>query len=139
VPKLSRGQRIVLAAAGIVALVLLVVARNLEPDPRGYGTHQQLGFTPCYFHEWTGHPCPTCGMTTAWSHALRGNIAPALEANLGGVLLAACTAIGVPWLLISAAVGRWMVVGPSPKTGLVVATAWLAIVLVDWLQRWFTS
>ena len=38
---------LLVAAAGLVGL--LVLARKLEPDPRGFGTHTQLGLRPCAF------------------------------------------------------------------------------------------
>ena len=61
----SRQHRWMLAVLGSLGLTLLVTARNLEPDPRGFGTHEQLGLTPCYFQELTGHVCLLCGGTTA--------------------------------------------------------------------------
>ena len=94
----------------MAGLALLITARSLEPDPRGFGTHEQLGLIPCCFHRWTGRVCPTCGATTALAHALRGNIADAATANLGGALLRGMTVLGIPWMLTSAAVDRWFVV-----------------------------
>ena len=38
---------------------------GLDPDPRGLGTHEQLGMTPCSWPATLGMPCPTCGCTTA--------------------------------------------------------------------------
>ena len=35
-------------------LGLVVLARRLEPDPRGFGTHTQLGLRPCSFLRATG-------------------------------------------------------------------------------------
>ena len=46
----------------------------------------------CYFHEWTGVPCPTCGSTRLLGALLRGDLAAALAWNplvfmtLAGVL-----------------------------------------------------
>ena len=122
---LQPATRLVLASAGIVGLVLVITARKLEPDPRGYGTHEQLGLTPCFFHQSTGHICPACGTTTAWAHALRGDIRQAASANLGGTLLCGVALIAVPWLLATAIVGRWL--GPTPKRkrpGASWATTW---------------
>jgi len=44
----------------------------LEPDPRGLGTHEQLGLPACGVREWSGFPCPTCGTTTAAALLLHG-------------------------------------------------------------------
>ena len=51
-----------LAIAGTAALGLLV-----EPDPRGFGTHEQLGMAPCRTMDLVGIPCPGCGVTTSVS------------------------------------------------------------------------
>ncbi len=49
-------------------VVVLGVARWLEPDAKGYGTHQQLGLPPCSSILLFGSKCPACGMTPpgAW-------------------------------------------------------------------------
>ena len=46
---------------GLVALAVMLaavyaVAARLEPDPKGYGTHTQLGLPPCHFAWVTGAP-----------------------------------------------------------------------------------
>jgi len=127
--------RLLLALAGIFGLTLLATARNLEPDPRGYGTHEQLGLTPCTFQALTGHVCPLCGGTTAWAHFVRGEIAEAAIANLGGMLLGLAVAIGAPWMLLTAVWGRWPIVRPTLRHLLVFTSAWLVVVVLDWLRR----
>jgi len=133
--KLSVGYRLLLAGIAIIGLMLLTTAHSLEPDPRGYGTHEQLGLTPCFFQKTTGHLCPTCGATTAWSHALHGNFARAAAANLGGVLSCAATVVGVPWLLLTATLGHWPIAPPRLRPALIVLAAWLLVVVCDWLRR----
>ncbi len=128
-------HRLMLAVAGTLGLTLLVMARNLEPDPRGFGTHEQLGLTPCTFQELTGHVCPMCGGTTAWAHLLRGELMQASIANLGGMLLCVAVVIGSPWMLLVAMWGRWPIVQPTLRPLLVLASAWLAVVVLDWLRR----
>ena len=128
-------HRLLLAFAGLLGLTLIVAARNLEPDPRGFGTHEQLGLTPCYFQMSTGYVCPMCGCTTAWAHLLRGEFAEAAMANLGGMLLCVVVVIISPWALIVAICGRWPVARPTLGPMLVIATVWLAVVGFDWLHR----
>jgi hypothetical protein len=62
-PAIDRGiaVAIILIAAAMVVLLLM-----LQPDPRGVGTHEQLGMAPCGWAQGPeGIPCPTCGVTTA--------------------------------------------------------------------------
>lgn len=66
---------------------VLAVAALLEPDPRGVGTHEQLGLPPCGFLLLTGLPCPGCGLTTAFAHGIRGQWIAAASANPLGLVL----------------------------------------------------
>jgi hypothetical protein len=116
-------------------LALLAIARWLDPDPAGHGTHRQLGLPPCTFVKLFGKPCPSCGMTTAWAHLVRGQIARAADVNLGGAILGVTAVLASPWLIVSAARGRWMLARPT-ELGLVVYAAILAVVAgVDWWMR----
>ena len=133
--KLSPGLRLALVTLASVGLLLLATARTLEPDSRGYGTHEQLGLTPCYFQLRTGQICPACGTTTAWAHATRGQLRQAVATNLGGTLLAATAVFVAPWLLAVAAMGRWLLLRPTFGLLLTVATSLLAVMLLDWLRR----
>ena len=96
---LSRGLLVVAAAvlAGVLGL-----SRMLVPDPRGYGTHTQLGLKPCAFATLTGRLCPTCGMTTAYAWFVRGRIDRSWRANPAGCLLAVLSIPLMIWLLACA-------------------------------------
>ena len=133
--RFSLGSRLFVALLGLGLLGLLVVASRLEPDPRGFGTHEQLGLTPCNFYRWTGRLCPTCGATTAWAHLLDGNWALAIRANLAATLAAGLALAATPWVLGSAALGRWVVVRPLPRGLLMVATGLAVVAVLDWLGR----
>lgn len=76
-------------------LAVLGIGFWLKPDPRGYGTHRQLGFPPCTTFLFTGRPCPTCGMTTSVSACLHGNWRLAWKAN----------PMGIPFLLLVLGMG----------------------------------
>jgi hypothetical protein len=132
---LSRSGRLtaIILAAGLSALLLL--AAVLRPDPRHYGTHQQLGLPPCSFTVLFGKRCPTCGMTTAWSHLVRGQPIGALRASVSGSLLGALALLAVPWLVISAIRGRWLGWAPEAVAAARVALAVAAITLVEWGVR----
>lgn len=80
-------------------------------------------------------PCPSCGSTTAFAYAVRGRLTEALRANVGGTLLVGLFAVAGPWLLLSAARGRWLVWVPSgPRVALIAATI-AAIMVIDWIVR----
>jgi Protein of unknown function (DUF2752) len=128
-----------MAFIGLAALMLVATARSLTPDPRGYGTHEQLGLGACSFTRLTGWRCPTCGMTTAWARATRGDLRAALAASGGGTVLLLLTVIAAPWLLGSAAAGRWLGGRPSAGVLLGIGGAWLAVTVLDWLRRLATG
>ena len=99
-----------------------------------------MGLPPCTVVVLFGQPCPACGMTTAWAHLVRGDGVNALRANAGGALLGILDLVAVPWLLLSAACGRW-IGGWTPTS---TAMAWAAVVvmlvtLVDWGLRLMTG
>jgi hypothetical protein len=122
-----------LSALGLA--LVFVVARRLEPDPRGFGTHTQLGLPPCHFQWVTGHPCPSCGMTTAFAWFVRGRFDRSWQSNPAGVLLAPMALALVPWLIAGAIRGRPLGTRSldAPLIGLVVAT--VALSLLSWTIR----
>lgn len=73
-------------AAAIAMLTVLTLAATLHADPVGHGTHQQIGLPPCGFAIATGRPCPTCGMTTAFTLAAHGHYLKAVQTQPGGAL-----------------------------------------------------
>lgn len=127
--------RLVLVLAGGFLLSLLIVARWLEPSPRGLGTHQQLGLPPCRFQEMFGRRCPACGMTTSWSHLTRGQVVAALTVNTGGTLLAILAMITGPWLLLSGLRGRWWGEPPHEFVVVILCVVVTLVILVDWMTR----
>ena len=128
-------RRLAIAAIGLGLFVPLWVACLLIPDPSGRGTHRQLGLPPCTIVVLFGKPCPTCGMTTSWAHAVRGQLFRALRANVGGALLAVFDLAAIPWLWISAWRGRWVGWTPGGTAGAWISGGLLAVTLVDWIVR----
>ena len=109
-----RQRAISLVLLAVVA-VPLGVALKLDPSPTGVGTHRQLGLAPCGFLAAMGLPCATCGMTTAYTHAVHGHLVTALITQPGGMVLAVLTAAaGILGLYTLAAglslapVARWL-------------------------------
>ncbi len=125
--------RLALGVFGVVIVTLLIVAAFLKPSPVGFGTHQQLGLPPCSFKVWfDGMPCPSCGMTTSWSHMTKGQVLSSFRANPGGALLAlVCMFVG-PWLVVTAVKGQWWIGEPPPWMVVTIAGTILVITLVNW-------
>ncbi len=134
-PGLKPSARWTAAIVGTTLLVLLAVASQLEPDPRGFGTHRQLVLYRCTFEWLVGRPCPSCGMTTSWSHLMHGQPLAAWRANAGGTTLAIVSLLVGPWLIAAAIGGRWWLVVPTDKGVAIVALVISGITAIDWLRR----
>ena len=120
----GRVGRGLLVGWSLLLLAGFSLAFSLEPDPRGYGTHQRLGLPPCSFKFMFDIPCPSCGMTTSFANFVRGRFVEAARANVAGLLLATVCAVLIPWCLVSAWRGRlWNVDRPD------MSLLWLLLVL----------
>ena len=102
-----RDRAIALAVAGLCALVLLVAAA-------------------------VGVPCPSCGMTTAFAHAARGNLPAALAAQPAGGVLALLTAMTFLVALHAAATGSRAVTLLQGVAGTRAAIAAAVLLLGAW-------
>jgi len=94
-PRLGWAGRVFALALAGVCLAVLVTAAGISPDPRGVGTHTQLGLAPCQFEARLGIPCPTCGMTTSFAHFVRGQLLASLYVQPFGPVLALAAAMAV--------------------------------------------
>jgi hypothetical protein len=94
-----------------------------------------LGLPPCTFRVVFGQRCPVCGMTTSWARLVRGELIEALRANLGGTLLGLLDMLAAPWLLLSAARGRWLGWTPNSTAAAWIATSIMLVTLIDWGVR----
>lgn len=143
-PRVSRRrasplERLLGLVVAILALGALTYASSLTPAPIGHGTHTQTGMPACGWLIATGHPCPTCGMTTAIAHAARGELARSFTAQPFGLLLAVAAAAAV-WIGLTTAVfgsragaacGKLL----SPRVLWLVAGLWAASWIVT-IARW---
>ncbi|MBO6513431.1 MAG: DUF2752 domain-containing protein [Phycisphaerales bacterium] len=89
----STGERIGAAILALACLFVLSTAAFLTPDPQGHATHTQLGMPACSWVMMFEKPCPTCGMTTSFSHAGEAQWASAILTQPMGALLALLTAM----------------------------------------------
>jgi len=92
-------DRAVACAVVAAAIGIVLALAGVEPDPRGLGTHEQLGMRPCGWPERFGMPCPTCGVTTAACHLVHLSPWQALRVQPFGAVLAA---LGL-WVMVLAA------------------------------------
>jgi hypothetical protein len=124
--------RVAMALTAAAIAIVLALSLWLSPDPRGHGTHERLGLPPCSTMRLLGFPCPTCGMTTAFSLAARGRFAEAFQTQPAGAAGFGLACLAVPVLTAVAASGR------CPRAGrrVWIATALLigAGVLAAWVH-----
>ncbi len=125
-------QRLILALVGSMLVILLITAACLQPNSRGFGTHQGLGLPPCAAIQMFGKPCPSCGMTTSWSHTVRGQFISACRANVGGTLLALLAIVSGPWTLWVGLWGKWPRAVPGEWTLIWAAVILVMVTLIQW-------
>lgn len=131
----ARSERLLLATLAAGSILLLALAASVDPDPRGVGTHERLGLPPCGVYDLTGVPCPSCGMTTAFAHAVRLHALEALRAQPLGLLLcmgAFVTALAGPVL---AARGTPVLVRIPSRVSSGAGWALLAAIAASWLYK----
>ncbi len=133
--RLSIARRTMLATASLVLIALLATAATLTPSSRGFGTHAQLGLGECFVVRQWGVRCPSCGMTTSWARLLHGDLAGAAAANAGGLVMCLLGIAAVPWLLATAAVGRWCYLRPDAGLVFPLFAAVALLVLLDWTRH----
>jgi hypothetical protein len=130
----------------LTCLAMLVTAAVVKPNPTGLGTHTALGMAPCGFQQWSGIPCPSCGMTTSWAWFARGNIAASLWVQPMGTLLAVLAVFGfwgglyiaisgrpahqLLWLVPGGYIARWFV------TVAILAWIWKIFIQLHHLDGW---
>lgn len=132
---LGRCGRSLLVAWSLFLVGGFSVAARLEPDLRGYGTHQQLGLPPCEFRRLFAIPCPSCGMTTSFSFFVRGRMFDAAQANAAGLILATLCALQIPWCWYSLCRGRlWLIADPE-KAFVVLLLVVCAACLLNWMVQ----
>lgn len=122
---------------GLASAVVLGLSLWLRPDPRGIGTHEQLGLPPCGFVQlFKDVPCPSCGFTTTFALAAHARPVEAFRNQPFGFGLFVLTVASVPLALGAAGFGvsifelteRW------PWGRLFVG--FVGLWLLAWLYKW---
>lgn len=80
-------------AVAVTCGAVLGLAVFLEPDARGFGTHERIGLPPCGFLVATGLPCPTCGMTSSFALMMHAHPVDAVVAQPAGAMLCLATLV----------------------------------------------
>jgi|GEM_PF-2155905 len=90
-----------LAMTGLLMVgVTLVIFRLLQPAPEGHGTHERLGLPGCFFRQILDlERCPSCGLTTAFVWAYRGDLQRAIDSNPLIMLWLPLHILAIPFLV----------------------------------------
>jgi len=99
-----RRRRVAALIVAVASGALLSTAWSLKPSSRGFGTHEALGLPPCSWPAHFGIPCPSCGMTTAFAFAAKGDLVASFMTQPLGCLLAVATGmafVASVWTLLS--------------------------------------
>ena len=85
---------------------MVYLLAQVAPDPRGHGTHEQLGMAACSWPTAFQAPCPTCGATTAATHLVHLSPVKAVVTQPFGAALAAAGIGLAVWAAFCLAAGR---------------------------------
>lgn len=132
---ISRRSRFLAALLGIGLTLALLVASQLRPDPRGWGTHEQLGLPKCTFLALVGKRCPACGMTTSWAYVARGQMTKALRTHVAGTVLALVAAVVAGSALVVAVRGKRPAWPPSENVVVGLVAVATGLITCEWVIR----
>jgi hypothetical protein len=134
---LTHTERLLTGLLGAGIVIVLGIAVWLTPDPRGYGTHQQLGMPPCTFRTLMDVNCPHCGLTTSFSWFVRGQFQKSMQANPAGVLLAVISVLILIWSVVVSIRGAFVLFDEPGRVLLVGFGVWVLVSIVIWSFRLF--
>lgn len=133
--RLTKGARFLSGLFATGCLAVLVIAAWLSPSADGHGTHTQLGMAPCGFMMAFEKPCPTCGMTTSFTHAAHADPVGAFKTQPAGATLALITAAVFWGALHSAVTGSRLGSAASRILGWKALAVALAAVGAAWVYK----
>jgi len=132
----TTGERFAQAVLAVMLGGTLALGMMLTPSPDGVGTHTLLGLPPCGMLVTTGHPCPTCGVTTSFVLAAHGRFYEALTNQPFGIA-AFFLAVGGLILNVTTLVVRRSWFGlVTPGSAIAAALLLSALALVSWAYKW---
>ena len=132
IPERTREHHWLVRLVWAIPLILGTLALVLEPDPRGHGTHEQLGLPACRARDWLGVPCPGCGVTTAVVHLGQGHPLRSFVTQPFGFLVGAGAMLLFLWVLWTHHRGRdaWLILVTR------VPDRWVRVVMMAALFGW---
>lgn len=101
----SAAHWIVLSVCLASPLALVAARVLLNPEPQGFGTHEQLGLPPCQSMDWFGVPCPGCGVTTSVAWFAHAQVFRSLQTQPFGFLIGAVALFAAPLAVLGAVRG----------------------------------
>jgi hypothetical protein len=132
----TRGERFLAAVLALGAAAALVLGMALTPSAAGSGTHTVLGLPPCGMLVMTGHPCPTCGATTAFVLAAHGRLLDSLATQPIGLVLFLGTVGTLALGGVAAATGIcWAGRLTVRRIGLAIIVL-MVLAMVSWMYKW---
>ena len=126
--RLTRTARWDRARRSMVVAILFLVAALVDPD-------RPLPIDVCLWKRLTGSPCPTCGLTRAVCHAMRGEWTASLHLHPAGVLVVAGFAGWAVWSAFEAWRGQPILEVARERSGTALLRIGLAVSLVSWIVR----
>jgi hypothetical protein len=121
------GRRSKAWQAGVIAAALALSALTNPNRP--------LPFEVCGFKLLTGLPCPTCGMTRALCHGLRGHWSQSVTSHPAGLILAAGLVGWMFWSAAEAYRGRPLLEAARGRLGTVFVGAGVTVSVAFWIAR----
>lgn len=126
---------LVLGFAAAAVVLLVVLGALVDPDPRGFGTHERLGLPSCKPMEWWNVPCPGCGVTTSIALAAHGHLWDAFVNQPFGLLTALALPAFSTWAFAGAVRGRNLASDLSRWRLGAWAIALVAVMVLSWLYK----
>ena len=116
------------ARQALLVAILMLIATVIDPD-------RPLPTEVCLWNRVTGWPCPTCGLTRALCHAMRGEWAASLRFHPAGVLVVVGLAGWALWSACEAWRGQPILQAARRSSFRILLSIGAAVSLASWIAR----
>ncbi len=131
-PRLAVGARLTALGTGLSLAAPFVVLSMVTPAAAGLGTHTRLGLPTCTWPTALGIPCPSCGYTTAFTHAAHGDLWTSFVTQPAGFVLALASAMAAVVALACAATAQPLHLLFAPLASRPIAWVASAVFVLGW-------